>query len=167
MINIIKEKLLVNNTVNVVIENSNWKLHSLEGYTENELNICSDFAKADGFDAIREKSIKYYLDNEAHFYTLFTEKIKRMLEFEDFYGDYDFEPAFDAYEIELPETVSNEWIKENIKLIQINIREEKEGMCFLEFDFAVSWDEEHGLVALTLKDKFVGFAEGGYCWYLD
>ncbi len=151
--------------VTIVIEESNWKHHTLEGYEDNELNILNVFAEEKGFDAVREKAIIHYLDNESRFYTLFMEKIKRMLEFEDFYGDYDFEPAFEAYEVELPETVSDDWIKENVKLIQINILKEKDGLCCLEFDFAVSWDEEHGMIALMHNDEFVGFAEGGYCWY--
>ena len=153
----IKEKLAVQDTVNVVIENSNWNKHTLEGYGE-ELTIYSE-----DFNTNKEKAIQYYLDNEGRFYSIFMETITRMLEFKDFYS-YDFEEAFDAYEIELPETVTNKWLKKNVKLIGIRFLIEKKGIYFLEFDFAVSWDEEHGMVAKVYKDSVVGIAEGGICW---
>ena len=153
----IKEKLTVQDTANVVIENSNWNKHTLEGYGE-ELTIYSE-----DFNANKEKTIQYYLDNEGRFHSIFMETITRMLEFKDFY-DYNFDDAFQANEIELPETVTNNWLKKNVKLIGIRFLIEKKGIYFLEFDFAVSWDEEHGMVAKVYKDSVIDIAEGGICW---
>jgi len=165
MIAKIKKELSTTDMVNIVIDNSNWKLHSVLGeYTKNELFISTAFT--DGFNEQQQKSIQYYLDNEDYFYNLFIEKIKRLLEFEDFY-DYDFEPAFEAYDLELPETITIDWLKTNVKLNEINIYKAKENYCFLEFDFAVSWDDEHGMRALVHKDKFLAFAEGGTIWSYD
>ncbi len=114
----IKEKLTIDNTARIVIENSNWNLHTLHGYN-NELTIYSE-----DFNANKEKAIQYYLDNEERFYNHFMETIKRMLEFKDFYA-YDFEEAFDDYGIELPETVTEDWLKKNVKLIGIRFLIEK------------------------------------------
>ena len=163
----IKEQLSSNNSTTIEISNSYWKLHSIGNeYTENTLSICTDFASNQNFDILKQKAVQYYLENEKSFYNLFIKKIKRMLVFEDFYS-YDFEPACEANEIELPETITDAWLQENIKLIAINILDEKEDACFLEFDFAVSWDDEHGMRALVYKDTFLAFDEGGCIWSDD
>lgn len=166
MIEIIKEQLVTEDTVTVVIEDSKWNGHCVDGYITNNLRISTAYTEGDGFGAAREKAIQYYLDNENRFYELLMEKIKRLLEFEDFYGDYDFEPAFEANEIELPEIITQDWIKKNVKLSSISILEEK-GLCFLEFDFNVYRDEEHGMKVLLYKGKVLDIAEGGYCWTYD
>jgi len=165
MIAKIKKELSTTDTLSIVIDSSNWKLHSvLSEYTENELYISTAFT--DGFNEPQQKSIQYYLDNEDYFYNLFIEKIKKLMEFEDFYN-YEFEPAFEASDLELPEIITTDWLKTNVKLSGINIEKAKEDYCFLEFDFAVSWDDEHGMRALVYKNNFLAFAEGGTIWSYD
>ena len=164
---LIKEKFSTANTVKIEISDSNWKLHTVaDEYAENYLNISTAYARQENFDEPKQKAIQYYLENEVHFYKFLVKKIKRMLEFKEFY-DYDFEPACKANELELPEIITDAWLQQNVKLIAVNILDKKENACLLEFDFAVYWDEEHGMRALMYQDTFLAFAQGGYVWSYD
>jgi len=68
------------------------------------------------------------------------------------------------FDVDLPEEITIDWLKNNVKLITINILDKYQDFNLLEFDFAVSWDEEDGLRALVYKDKILDMAQGGCVW---
>lgn len=159
-----------NEEIIVSIEDSKWKEHSIYDayeevfeYKENELQLTTEF-NDNIFDEPQKIAIKHYLEHENTFYTMFIDKfIESQFKFDEWFG-YDFESYMEDNDIEIPDKISLEWIKTNVKLIAINIDVEKDGYAFLEFDFAVSWDDEHGLRALVYKDDILAFSEGGICW---
>jgi len=135
-----------------------WKEHSRDSVYK--IKISRDF---DTFEPEKNKiistaeldALKYYLENEEKFYHKITSQFLEVLPV-----------ILKEYEVEGSEIISREFIKEHIELIAIKL-EEVEGEIFIEFDFAPSWDNEHGLVALAHGDNILGFAEGGYCWFYN
>ena len=167
------ESLTENGEFVVHIEDSKWKEHkiydpdeALFDYKENELILTTVFNN-NIFEDAQRIAIKNYLTHENTFYSMFIEKFLESQFVFDAWLGYDIEPYLKANDIKIPDEISLEWLKNNVKLIAININNEKDGYAFLEFDFAVSWDDEHGLRALVYKDSILAFAEGGICWSDD
>jgi len=167
------ESLTENGEFVVHIEDSKWKEHkiydpdeALFDYKENELILTTVFNN-NIFEDAQRIAIKNYLTHENIFYSMFIEKFLESQFVFDAWLGYDIEPYLKANDIKIPDEISLEWLKNNVKLIAININNEKDGYAFLEFDFAVSWDDEHGLRALVYKDSILAFAEGGICWSDD
>jgi hypothetical protein len=173
----LKEILIDDDTAFIKINNSQWKNHYIEydgeiEYEENELGICTSFSDDGEFDTIKEETIKYYLDNEDKFYNLLISSLKTFFlnkvgdnqyQYKAYKCDNNFN-TYETYEEAIPKIITDDWIQKNIKLININILNEYNNYSTLEFDFAVGWDDEHGLRALVWQDKVIQFAEGGYCW---